>query len=471
MLNRAHKRAISITVFLLTTLSGCQNGLSPAPVVSHIAQLEQAEAILIKNAALIISMDPELGEGTLGVLKGADVLLRGDNIRQIGKDIHAPDALVLDASGKIVMPGFIDVHNHLWQSVIRGCGVDQELIGWLGKCVFPLSEGQITRSEAYAAVKLSTADLIGTGVTTVVDDSHSYNPDFVDGNLQALNESGLRFAYAYCGDKDTFSHMEHIKTEVIDPNPKASFQVCSHPALSLLEWLKDASRQAKEMQVPLNLHLAESSRQAEDRPMQAMELAGAFDVKLLLNHAIHLTDSEIAKLAEHDARIAYNPVSNMRLASGIFPFAKMESSGIKIGLGLDGGTNDNSDFFALMKAATGLQRAQTQDPKSSPTVEKVLHMATLGGAEVLDIEDRTGSLTPGKSADLLIVNPQKIHFAPLWDWLSQIILNGRPSDVEYVFASGKALKAEGKVLNINETELIQEAQIVSDRLRQFIARQ
>lgn len=471
MLNRISKRGFSALFFLLIILSGCQSTNSPAPAStqkSQLTQLGQAKTILIKDAALVVSMDPDLGEGNLGLLKDADILLKGDRITKIGKGIQAPDAFVLDARGKIVMPGFVDVHNHLWQSVIRGCGADQELISWLEQCVFPLSEAQITGREAYAAAKLSTADLINTGVTTVVDDSHSYNPEFVEGNIQALNESGLRFVYAYCGSKDSFAHMEQIKTEVIDPNPKASFQVCAHPALALLEWLKDTSQQAKKMQVPLNLHLLESQKQLADKPMRAMELAGSFDGKLLLNHVIHLTDSEIAKLAKHDARVAYNPVSNMRLASGIFRFAEMKEAGVKVGLGLDGGTNDTSDFFATMKAAIGLQRAKTLNPKASPTVEEVLRMATLGGAEVLDMEDRIGSLTPGKSADLLILNPQKVHFAPLWDWLSQVVLNGRPSDVEYVFASGKALKVEGEVLNMSEAELVEEAQIISDRLRKFL---
>ncbi len=238
--------------------------------------------------------------------------------------------------------------------------------------------------------------------------------------------------------------------------------------MKYLDWLKDASQLAQEMQVPLNLHLAESYKQAEEQPTQAMELAGSFSNVLLLNHVIHLNNEEIAKIAKPDVGISHNPVSNMRLASGIFPFAKMKNAGIKMGLGLDLGVNDTSDFFANMKVAVGLQRVTTLDQNASPTVEEVLRMATLGGAEVLNMQERIGSLTPGKSADLLTLNPQKVHFAPLWDWLSQLVFNARPGDVGYVFVDSKALKAEGKVLNIDEEELLTEVQQASDRIQKFL---
>ena len=164
------------------------------------AQLSQPNQprTLIRNATLILTMDPSIGAGELGVIAEADVLLVGDKIAAVGKHLREDGSQIVDATGKIVMPGFVDVHNHLWQSLIRGCQADQDLIGWLETCVFPLANPAITPSEMeiYAGVRLSTLDLVMTGVTTVVDWSHSFSPAFVRGNIRALEESGLRFVFA-----------------------------------------------------------------------------------------------------------------------------------------------------------------------------------------------------------------------------------------------------------------------------------
>ena len=160
-----------------------------------------APRTLIRNAALILTMDPRLGAGELGAVENGDILLDGDAIAHVGTKLRGGGAQVVDATGKIVMPGFVDVHNHLWQSLIRGCATGQDLFGWLNACVFPLANPAVTPSEAeaYAGVRLSTLDLIGAGITTTVDWSHAFSPSFVRGNIRALNDSGLRFVFAYSG--------------------------------------------------------------------------------------------------------------------------------------------------------------------------------------------------------------------------------------------------------------------------------
>jgi len=173
-------------------------------------------------------MDPAVGAGELGVIENGDILLDGDKIAEVGKNLQENDAYVVDAAGKIVMPGFIDVHNHLWQSLIRGCGTDKNLIGWLDTCVLPLFNPDIaiTETEAYAGVRLSTLDLISTGVTTTVDWSHAFTSQFVRGNIRALSDSGLRFVFAYLGTADpaVIADMKLVKQTLIDPNPGPLFK-------------------------------------------------------------------------------------------------------------------------------------------------------------------------------------------------------------------------------------------------------
>lgn len=184
-----------------------------------------------------------------------------------------------------------------------------------------------------------------------------------------------------------------------------------------------------------------------------------------MNHAIHLTDAEIAALAEHDVRLAHCPLSNMRLASGIMRLSDLGRRGVKVGLGLDGGTNDTSDFHALMKTAIGLQRVRTTEAAVFPQVPDVLRMATLGGAEALGLSDRVGSLTPGKRADLLVIDPAALNFAPRFDWIGQIVFNGRPENIDAVFVDGRALKLGGRLVDVDTARVVREAEAAATCLR------
>jgi 5-methylthioadenosine/S-adenosylhomocysteine deaminase len=322
-------------------------------------------------------------------------------LRASATGLEAPDALELDASGRIVMPGFVDVHNHLWQSLIRGCGADKDVLGWLTECVYSMRRVALTEQETYAAVRLSTVDLIDTGVTTVLDDSHAFNVNFSRGNQRALDDSGLRYVFAHCASGSRYPEHRTIKAELDAKWPMASFQVCSHPGTSTQTWLTNATALAKEQ-------------------LESMQQARSFEAKLL---------------------------------------------GIKVGLGLDGGTNDMSDFFANMRAAVGLQRAKLLSASAYPSVPEVLRMATLGGAEVLDLQDVIGSLSPGKKADLIIIDPRAPNFGPRWDWVNQLVFNARPENVEYVFVNGQVRKAEGRVLDVSEIELGQEVDAAVQRIK------
>ena len=451
-----------IFIIILNTLGGPLSG----------SALGGPPRILIRNVALILTMDPNLGEGELGVIEGGDILLAGDTIAAVGKNLQGSGARIVNATGKIVMPGFVDTHNHLWQSLIRGCGTGYDTNGWLDACVFPLFDPQIAPSsaETYAGVRLSTLDLISTGVTTVVDWSHGITAEFVRGDIQALNESGLRFVFAYYGSDNpaVIDDMRLVKQTLIDPNPLATFQVASHPGMEpwFLPSLQAMSDLAKELNVKLHVHLLENITQRDDQPIEALKMVSALGPNLLCAHSIHLTDKEIAILADKDVRIAHNPLSNMRLASGIIRLPDIEQAGVQVGLGLDGGTNDTNDFFNTMRMAVGLQRAVSLQADIYPTVTDVLRMATLGGAEVLDMNDQIGSLTPGKKADLIILDPGDVNFAPRFDWISQIVFNGQPANVEWVFVDGHPLKARDRFVGVKPAAIVQAAEKAATRIRQ-----
>jgi 5-methylthioadenosine/S-adenosylhomocysteine deaminase len=423
---------------------------------------------LIRNADLVMTMEPWLGDGELGLIPGGDVCLEDDRITAVGQGLDSSGARIVDATGKIVLPGFVDVHNHLWQSLIRGCGTSLAAGEWLRTYVLPVGRLNVTAEEAYAVVRLSTLDLLSTGVTTVVDWSHAFNPDFARGNVQALLDSGLRFAFAYRGRIERVEDMRALKHDLIDPNPRASLQIGgAHPTMAaeVRHTLRSMVALAGEMDVKIHVHLLEAEYSRQEEPLRALDLAGVLGPLLIGAHAVHVTDDEIVLLARRGVRLAHCPLSNMRLASGIMRLGAMRTQGLRVGLGLDGGTNDTSDMFNTMRAAVGLQRAVTRNPTVYPTVADALYLATLGGAEVLDMAARIGSLAPGKQADIIILNPQTLNFAPRFDDVSQVVFNAQPGNVEWVFVDGCVLKERGKLVGVDVEAVIADANRVVRRVR------
>jgi 5-methylthioadenosine/S-adenosylhomocysteine deaminase len=362
----------------------------------------------------------------------------------------------------------IDTHDHLWQSLIRGCATDDNLNGWLNRCVFPLNTSPFSEEDAYAGVRLSTSGLINTGVTYAVDWSHSFNPGFVRGNLRALNDSGMRYSFAMFGANFDGSDIRAAKAEFIDPNPLGTLQVASHPAPGFLELHMAAMVQvASDLGVKFHVHLLENISQVAENPMQILRDSGALALgrDLVTAHDVHLSDADIAELAAADASVSHQPLSNMRLASGIMRYPDIQAAGLRIGMGLDGGTNDTADAFNNMRAGVGLQRAKSLDFAESPTVAEVLRAATMGGAEALDQQDRIGSITPGKQADLIVINPNMLNFAPQMVPIAQIVFNGQPENVRYVFVAGRALKFNGNLVGVMINSLLADAQTAADDIR------
>jgi 5-methylthioadenosine/S-adenosylhomocysteine deaminase len=428
---------------------------------------------LIRHAKLVITMEPQLGDGALGLIAGGDVLIVGDRIAAVGQGLDGSGARIVDATGKIVLPGFVDVHNHLWQSLIRGCGTSLAVGDWLQTCVFPVGRLNVTAQEAYAVVRLSTLDLLSAGVTTVVDWSHAFSPDFARGNLQALLDSGLRFAFAYRGRPEHAEDMWALKRDLIDPHSRASFQIAGvHPRMDaeVVNTLRKMSDLADEMDVKLHVHLLESEHERPQDPIRALDLAGALGPRLIAAHAVHVSDEEIKLLASRGVHLAHCPLSNMRLASGIMRLGAIRAQGIRVGLGLDGGTNDTSDMFNTMRAAVGLQRALTRNPAAYPTVAAALQLATIGAAEVLEMATHIGSLAPGKKADIIVLDPDTLNFAPRVDEVSQVVFNAQPSNVEWVFVGGRVLKERGNLVGVDAKAVMADANRAAQRVRPALIR-
>ena len=261
------------------------------------------------------------------------------------KGLDGSGSRIVDATGKIVLPGFVDVHNHLWQALIRGCGTSLAVGEWLQTCVFPMSRLNVTAEEAYAVVRLSTLDLLSTGVTTVVDWSPPSVPTLPEGMCRRCSIPGCA-AFAYCGRVERVEDMRVIKRDMIDPNPRASLQIGGvQPTMAeeVLHTLRRMAELAGEMHVMLHVHLLEAEYNRQEEPLRALDLAGVLGPTLIGAHAVHVTDDRPAG----QARRAPGPLSAVQHAPGFWHHAAgaIHAQGLRVGLGLDGGTNDTSDMF------------------------------------------------------------------------------------------------------------------------------
>jgi 5-methylthioadenosine/S-adenosylhomocysteine deaminase len=311
---------------------------------------------LIRNADLVMTMEPRRGDGALGLIPGGDVCIEGDRIAAVGRGLDGSGARSVEATGTIVFPGFVDVHNHLWQALMRGCGTSLAVGEWLQTYVFPVGRLTRTAQEAYAVVRLSTLDVLSTRVTTVVDWRHAFHPGFAWGNVQALLASGLRFALASRGRVECVEDRWALKREMIDPNPRVSLQIGGvRPPMAEegLHTLHRMAALAREMHVKLHGHLLEAEPDRQEEPLRALDLAGVLAPMLIGAHAVHVTEDEIVLLARRGGRLVHCPLSNMRLASGIMRLAALHAQGMRVGLGLDGGATDTSDMFHTMRAVVG----------------------------------------------------------------------------------------------------------------------
>ncbi|WP_185643732.1 amidohydrolase family protein [Burkholderia cenocepacia] len=423
-----------------------------------------SETILLKDISTLIT-SRVTSDGKVEVLHDQSVLVENGVISKISPII---DGVVIDkvinAKGKIVQPGFVDTHDHLWQVTIRGCGNDQDLGDWVPDC--DVVQTDITKEEAFAAVRLATYDLINTGVTTVMDWNHTFNEGHAYGALDALQQSGLRYVYGFNPHNvEEFDKNAAKIKKLIDNDRLGSFEIASHPALYMKPIAAKAVQLSRELDVPLNFHYGESYHDKKDQQTQVMKDIGAYSRPLVLNHVIHVNDTEIKLMVDAHARLTHNPLSNMRLASGVMPIGKLHDAGLTVGLGLDGAANDNADFFALMKATVGLQRAAHERPNTFPNYREVELLATIEGAKVLGLANVTGSIEVGKAADIIMINPKSTNMAASFDEVAQISLNSEPANVDLVMVSGRILKENGRVIYSGKSmdELVEKVRMTVDR--------
>jgi len=427
--------------------------------------------ILIHECTVLTMVHGEIiGKGVIAVKNGL--------ITYVGEERRAPPLKaeeVIEAQGKVAMPGLVNCHTHAPMSIMRGVAEDQELETWLRESIWPL-EAKLTAEDIHNGALLSCLEMIKNGVTCFSD--MYFREDIV---AAAVEKSGLRAVLApgiiEGGDPERGERMLEEAVRVVKKyhghaDGRIQTQIGPHAAYTCSpSLLKKVGETASSLNVGVHIHLAESRetvrlvrRMYGEGEVAVLRKTGLLGPNLLAAHGVYLTRREMLTLARYGVKISYNPVSNMKLASGIPRVKEMLEFGITVGVGTDGPASNNSlDVLETVKAASLLQKIRYMDPKVLP-VREALEMATIGGARALGLSHMIGTLEPGKRADIILIDFRRPHLTPVLDVYANIVYSARGSDVNTVIVDGKILMRDRIVKTLDEEEVMRRAQKTAENL-------
>ena len=410
----------------------------------------------------IVSCDQDFHVYLDGILaiKESRIVYVGQENQEILKQADQ----IIDYQGAWIMPGLVNCHTHSAMTGLRGIRDDSNLHEWLEDYIWP-AEAEFTPEMTTKAVKEALTEMLQSGTTTFND---MYNPNGVDiaESYEAVKASKMRCYFS----PTLFSSNEETTAETIartravieiikdyqDPNFKV--MVAPHSPYSCSRDLLEASLElAKEENIPLHIHVAETQEESGiilkrygKRPLAFLDELGYLDHQAVFAHGVELNEKEIERLADSQVAIAHNPISNLKLASGIAPVVQLQKAGVPVGIATDSvASNNNLDMFEEGRTAALLQKMKSGDASQFP-IETVLKALTIEGAKVLGMEDEIGSLKVGKQADFLVIQPQgKIHLQPQENMLSHLVYAVKSSDVNDVYIAGEQVVKDGQVLTVN----------------------
>ena len=397
--------------------------------------------VLLKGGT-VITMDPEVGD-----FETADVLIDGSRIVEVGPDLEASGE-VIDATNMIVMPGFVDTHRHMWQGQLRNI-LPNGLLSDYGRDITGVARGVFRPQDAHIGDLVIALGAINAGVTTVLDWSHIGNsPEHTDAAIEGLRESGIRGVYAYgggaAGPLNAFPEdIRRLRAEEFSSDDQLltlAMAAGANPA----DWSV-----ARELGAPITLHVNGSG--------QLLPLAEEMGPDVTYIHATNLLEEEWQLLADTGGHISIAAPIEMEMGHGIPPVQQALDHGIRPSLSTDVETEMSGDFFTQMRTVFTLQRMQAiarqrageADPPSLVTVHDVMEFATIQGARDNGLEGKTGSLPPGKAADLIMLRMDAINVVPVNNAYGAVVLGMDTSNVDTVLIGGQVKKWQGELVGVD----------------------
>ena len=449
-------------------------------VVSWLASAETRQPVeavdLIVADGIVVTVDAERR-----IINPGSVAIRGNAIvavgpaAQIARSHTAPETI--DARDRVVLPGLINTHTHAPMVLYRGLGDDLALMEWLEKYIFPAEAKTVSPAFVRTGTELAALEMIRSGTTTYVDMYY-----FEEEIARATKRAGLRGVLGQTiiefpvpdaktpadGLKRAEAFIrEFLQDDLITP-AVAPHAVYTNDAASLAQ-----SRDlARKYDVPLVIHLAEteaeialSMKRHKARPVAALEALGVLSDRVIAAHGVWIEPGEIQLLRKRGVGVAHNPESNMKLASGVAPVPQYLEANVALGLGTDGAASNNDlDMFEAMRQAALLHKLQSRDPRVV-SARTALEMATIGGARVIGRDNDLGSLEEGKLADLIVVRMDGPRQTPMYDPISHLVYVTRGDDVETTIVNGRVLMRGGKVLTLDQQQVLSDANAAAAQVR------
>ncbi len=389
----------------------------------------------------------------------------------------APSGEILNAGNCLILPGLVNTHSHLAMTLLRGIADDLPLKTWLEEHIWPVEAGHMNRESVRLGTELAVAEQLLAGVTTTTDMYF-----FGDEVSTVLSEAGMRgvvaesmigFPTPRCATTDEMLDKQREQLEAFRDDPLITPSVAAHSpySVSAADLVREAEL-AEEYGAPMQIHLSETSWEVEKlleekgrSPVAYLADLGVLSERTVAAHCVHVSPEDIEILADFEVGVAHNPVSNLKLASGFAPIPAMIEAGIKLGLGTDGAASNNTlDLLRDMQLAALIHKAISRDPTAVPA-RTMLEMVTSGGAQVLGLADRIGSLTEGREADLICVAVDGAHSTPMYDPFSHLVFAVRSADVRHVVIRGKIVVRNQQLQTLDLERIEAQAREFSDTIR------
>ncbi len=418
---------------------------------------------ILLRGGQVLTMDPQLGD-----LPDGDVLIEDDRIAAVEAHIDA-DAEVVDVRGRIVIPGFVDTHRHTWEAAIRGCAPDATLDDYFVEVLDTFAP--VYRPEdVYASNLAGSLECLNAGITTLVDWSHINNtPEHPDAAIRALQETGIRAQYAY-GSANTSLADYWFESKIAVPGDdvrrirETHFSSDSGLLTMALATrgtgfcVDDVVRSewtlARELDIPITVHVAMGRLAGRFGMVQALSSLDLLGPDTTYIHCCYLSDEEWRLIADTGGTVSIAPQVEVQMGHGWPPVAKAMEYGLRPSLSIDVVTTVPGDMFTEIRSAFGTDRARrnaiywerNEPAEGLLTARQMLEIATVNGAHVAGLEDRTGSLTPGKQADVVVLDATALNMAPVHDPVAAVTVCADVSNVESVLVAGVFRKRDGRLL-------------------------
>jgi 5-methylthioadenosine/S-adenosylhomocysteine deaminase len=422
-----------------------------------------ADRILIRGG-IVLTQDPALGE-----LPRADILVEGDRIAAVGQDLGGVDAQVIDAAGDIVIPGFVDSHRHTWETSIRTCAPDYTLSDYFPGILDQFAP-RYRADDVYAANQWGSLECLNAGITTLVDWSHIINTaDHADAAVKGLRDTGIRAVFAYGFPNTSLAawwfgstltpdadDVRRVRKQYFNSDDQLQTMALATrgPGFCVPEVVRHDWELARELDLNITVHFAMDRfgyTKLQVKQLRDMDLLFPNTTYI---HSCHLTDEEWDLVRESGGNVSASPQIEHQMGHGWAPGLRATQMGIPFGLSSDVATTAPADQFTQMHAVFASERGRRNqvawdtdtDASDLITCRQVLEWATLGGAKVAGVADRTGSITPGKKADLVVIDAKAVNVAPVIDPVAAVVCAADISNVDTVIVNGVVRKRNGRLV-------------------------